>query len=211
MRYTPTGMNVCPDRTFICDTCQRSADLRLRRLGGIKLEDSKVYSFPPMIAPGATVLVLGSMPGVKSLQEQRYYANDRNYMWRILYALSGREPDDIYEERLAYAAGIGVAMWDMIGSCVRPGSLDMNIRDAEPNDLPGLVQEYPTLRALAFNGAKSHATFQKHFKDHPALTGLEVLRLPSTSPVPTPAMRNLEDRLTEWVRLKPYLRGLEEH
>ncbi|QGG54356.1 DNA-deoxyinosine glycosylase [Paenibacillus sp. B01] len=169
-------------------------------------EPTKVYSFPPLIEPGATVLVLGSMPGVKSLQAQRYYANDRNFLWRILYALSGREPDETYEERVRYAARIGVGMWDMIGSCVRPGSLDMNIRDAEPNDLPELVKAHPTLRALAFNGTKSHSIYVKHFKDHPALAGLDLLRMPSTSPVPTPAMRTLEDRLQVWEALKPYLR-----
>ncbi|SDS71387.1 G/U mismatch-specific uracil-DNA glycosylase [Paenibacillaceae bacterium GAS479] len=173
----------------------------------MKLDEDKVYSFPPLVQPGATVLILGSMPGVKSLQEQRYYANDRNYMWRILYALSGRVPDEAYEDRLAYAASIGVGMWDMISSCVRPGSLDMNIRDAVPNDLVGLVQAHPSLRALIFNGTKSFATYQKHFKNHPALANLELLRMPSTSPIPTPAMRTLEDRLAEWVRLKPYLRG----
>ncbi|WP_049868708.1 DNA-deoxyinosine glycosylase [Paenibacillus sp. D9] len=169
-------------------------------------DKDKVRSFPPMIGEGARVLVLGSMPGAKSLQEQRYYANERNYLWRLLYGLRGLEPDEAYGDRLAYAAGQGIGLWDMIDHCHREGSLDMNIRNAVPNDLPGLAASYPSLQALAFNGSKSYEIYRKHFAGHPGLAHLDLLRLPSSSPIPTPAMRTLEDRLEKWRMLLPYLK-----
>ena len=131
----------------------------------------RVHSFPPMIREGAKVLVLGSMPGAASLAANQYYGNPRNHMWRVLYGLFGLEPDEAYEDRLAFAASHGIAMWDVIASCEREGSLDANIRDEVPNDLPGLLADYPGVRGLVFNGAKSHDTFMKYFKDHPGLGG----------------------------------------
>ncbi|MFC4811973.1 DNA-deoxyinosine glycosylase [Paenibacillus sp. GCM10023250] len=165
----------------------------------------RVHSFPPMIRDGATALVLGSMPGEASLAANQYYGNPRNHLWRVLYGLYGLEPDEPYAERLAFAASRGIAMWDVIASCERAGSLDANIRDEVPNDLPGLIAEHPGIRCLAFNGAKSHDTFMKYFKDHPAFAEVAKLKLPSTSPIPTRTMRTTADRIEAWRALLPYL------
>ncbi|NBD27044.1 DNA-deoxyinosine glycosylase [Paenibacillus glycinis] len=165
----------------------------------------RVHSFPPMIREGAKVLVLGSMPGAASLAANQYYGNPRNHMWRVLYGLFGREPDEAYEDRLAFASSHGIAMWDVIASCEREGSLDANIRDEVPNDLPGLLADYPGVHGLIFNGAKSHDTFMKYFKDHPGLADLAKLKLPSTSPIPTRTMRTTADRIEAWRALMPYL------
>lgn len=166
----------------------------------------RVKSFPPMIREGATVLVLGSMPGEASIAANQYYGNPRNHMWRVLYGLFGLEPDESYEDRLAFAAAHGIAMWDVIASCERVGSLDANIRAEVPNDLPGLLADHPSVRALIFNGAKSHDTFMKYFKNHPAAAGLNKLKLPSTSPIPTRTMRTTADRIEAWRVLLPFLK-----
>ena len=76
-----------------------------------------------------------------------------------------------------------------------------------PNDLPGLLAKHPSITCLAFNGAKSHDTFMKHFKVHIAMDGLVKLKLPSTSPIPTRTMRTAADRIEAWRVLLPYLRG----
>jgi len=149
------------------------------------------------------MLVLGSMPGAASLQAHRYYWNPRNYMWRILYALfgDGREPDEAYEDRLEFALRNGVALWDTIASCERKGSLDSEIRQAVPNDIPGLLADYPDVGAIVCNGSKSLAELTKHFGDHPEVRSRELIRMPSTSPIPTRDYRGLEDRLEAWKRL----------
>ena len=117
---------------------------KFRRQGPIR-----VRSFPPIIDERSRLLVLGSMPGVASLKAHQYYGNERNYMWRILFAVfEGREPDPAYEDRLAFALRHGVALWDTIAACDRPGSLDSDIKDVEPNDIPGLLEDYPNVDTI---------------------------------------------------------------
>lgn len=163
----------------------------------------RVRSFPPVIDERSRLLVLGSMPGVASLKAHQYYGNERNYMWRILYAVfEGREPDAVYEDRLAFALKNRVALWDTIAACDRPGSLDSDIKDVEPNDIPGLLADYPNVDTIVCNGTKSHTELMKHYGDHPEVAKRRVLKLPSTSPIPTPKYRGLEDRLEAWKIIK---------
>lgn len=170
----------------------------------------KVHSFPPVIDERSTVLVLGSMPGTASLEKHQYYGHPRNHFWPVVYGLFGREPDPDYASRLDFAREHGIALWDVIAACLREGSLDSNIRDAVPNDLPGLLENYPGIRALAFNGSKSYATYMKHFAEHPATARTEHLRLPSTSPIPTPRMRTTEDRIEAWRPILSYVKEVAD-
>ncbi|GFN34019.1 DNA-deoxyinosine glycosylase [Paenibacillus xylaniclasticus] len=167
---------------------------------------SMVHSFEPVIDENCQVLVLGSMPGVPSLTLSEYYGNPRNYFWRVLYGLFGQSTvDDEYEERLAFALSHRVALWDVLKSCTREGSLDSNIRNEVVNDIPGLLKRYPSIRCLALNGTKAHDTFMRHFGKTDAARRVVCLKLPSTSPVPTRTMRNLDDRLAAWRAIVPYL------
>jgi len=172
---------------------------------------SLVQSFPPVIDERARVLVLGSMPGTASLEKFQYYGHPRNYFWPIVYRLLGAELDlDLeYEQRLAFAQQHHIALWDVIAACKREGSLDINIKEEQPNDIPALLRRYPAIKCLAFNGSKAYETFQRAFmrndETDAAMSGIVQLKLPSTSPVPTPRMRNIEDRLEEWRAVVPYL------
>ncbi|RKP55606.1 DNA-deoxyinosine glycosylase [Cohnella endophytica] len=147
---------------------------------------------------------MGSMPGVASLKAYQYYGNPRNYLWRIVYALygNGKEVDAEYEDRLAFALSHGIALWDVIASCERPGSLDSDIKKAIPNDVPGLLRRFPDIRVIACNGTKSHSELLKHFGAHPEILSRKVLRMPSTSPIPTRDYRGLEDRVEAWRAIK---------
>jgi TDG/mug DNA glycosylase family protein len=168
----------------------------------------RVESFPPFADENSRIVILGSMPGTASLRAHQYYGNPRNYLWRLLYALhDAGEPAERYEDRLAFAAEQGIALWDVIASCVRPGSLDSDIRDAVPNDVPGLLRRYPGIQVLACNGSKSYGEIGKRHRQAPELVGKTVLRLPSSSPIPTPNYRGFEDRLSAWRELLgPYLK-----
>ncbi|TVY00449.1 DNA-deoxyinosine glycosylase [Cohnella terricola] len=163
-----------------------------------------VNSFPPVIDARSRILILGSMPGVASLKAHRYYWNHRNYMWRILYRLfgDGREPDEEYDSRITFALSNGIALWDVIASCDRKGSLDSEIKQAIPNDIPGLLERYPNVKKIACNGTKSFAELNKHYGEHPEVVLRTPIRLPSTSPIPTRDYRGLEDRLEAWKRIK---------
>ncbi|QJD83739.1 DNA-deoxyinosine glycosylase [Cohnella herbarum] len=159
-----------------------------------------VHSFPPIVDADSRYLILGSMPGVASLRAQRYYWNERNFMWRILYGLfsPGSAPSERYEDRVAFALNHGVALWDVIESCERPGSLDSNIKQVIPNDIPGLLARFPKIGILVCNGTKSHSELNKHFGTDPEVVKRRIIRMPSTSPIPTRDYRGLDDRLAAW-------------
>lgn len=149
-----------------------------------------------MAAAGAKVLVLGSFPGVASLQSQQYYAHPRNQFWPILSALWGLQGSKAlnalpYAQRLPVVQAHGLAIWDVYAHCERVGSLDSAIERAELNDLPGLIQRIPSLQAIAHNGGES----ARHMKITQAL-GLPVFKLPSTSPAN--ASWSFERKLSAW-------------
>ncbi|MCX2865722.1 DNA-deoxyinosine glycosylase [Paucibacter sp. PLA-PC-4] len=132
----------------------------------------------PVWSPQARLLVLGSFPGVASLQAQQYYGHPRNHFWPILSTLWGLDLRALaYGKRLEVATARGLAIWDVYASCEREGSLDSAIRAAQPNDLAGLVRRMPALQAVAHNGGES----ARSIKITGAL-GLPAYRLPSTSP-----------------------------
>lgn len=135
-------------------------------------------SFAPVARADAELLILGSMPGEESLRQAQYYAFPQNAFWRIAGALFGFAPALPYARRLAALKKARVALWDVVGTCRREGSLDSSIKDAVPNDLPSLLARCPRLRLVACNGGASYAALRRFFPDFP----LPVVRLPSTSP-----------------------------
>ena len=86
-----------------------------------------------------------------------------------------------YETRLQMLLQHGIALWDSVGSCTRPGSLDSNIRDAVPNDFENLFKEYPNIKKVFFNGKASKTLFMRHTRKM-LLPKLQFIPLPSTSP-----------------------------
>jgi len=153
-------------------------------------------SFPPAAAEGVRVLVLGSMPGVESLRRQQYYAHPRNAFWPIMGALFGFSPALPYKERLEKLNRAGVALWDSLGGCERSGSLDSNIREPVPNDIPGLLKKYPDIHAIFCNGTASYQFLKKYHEDLFGRSGLEIRQMPSTSPAA--AMYSFEQKLRQW-------------
>jgi hypoxanthine-DNA glycosylase len=132
------------------------------------------------IADASTrLLVLGSLPGVQSLAERRYYANRRNHFWRLMTPVVGVDLVALdYPDRLAALLRAGVGLWDVIGSARRTGSLDSDIRDTDARDLKSAIATLPSLRALAFNGGKAFAVGARQRGNQP---GVDLLRLPSSS------------------------------
>lgn len=136
-------------------------------------------SFPPIVAPDTRVLVLGSLPGERSLVEQRYYAHPRNLFWRLIGSVIGADLEAlVYPTRLEALLAAGIGLWDTIASATRQGSLDTAIRDAQRNPLADLAATLPDLRAVAFNGATSARVGMAAL----AGQGLALLPLPSSSP-----------------------------
>jgi hypoxanthine-DNA glycosylase len=144
-----------------------------------------ICGFPPIAGQGARILVLGSMPGVASLAAGEYYAHPRNQFWRIAGASCGFDPGASYVHRKAALTAAGIALWDVIGSCRRPGSLDAAIDDDSivANDLAAFLASHTRIARVCFNGRRAEAAWRRHVQGQlPAGRKPEYRLLPSTSP-----------------------------
>jgi hypoxanthine-DNA glycosylase len=154
---------------------------------------------PPIARPDARLFILGSLPGDASLAAQRYYAHPQNQFWRLVGFAIGEDLHSLpYERRLERLAEHRIGLWDVIGSAERAGSLDQAIRNANHNRIEQLLQDYPALEAIAFNGAKSAAAGRKLIGDASDLT---LIDLPSSSPAHT---RPFEEKAEAWAKLAPF-------
>jgi double-stranded uracil-DNA glycosylase len=122
-----------------------------------------LVGIPPIATPAARVLVLGSMPGARSLALQQYYANPGNRFWRVAGALLGFRHDAPYPERTGALESAGVALWDVLGSCLRRGSLDAAIvKGSElPNDFAWFLRAHPSIEVIGLNGSAAASSFRR--------------------------------------------------
>lgn len=159
-----------------------------------------VCSFPPIAADGARVLILGTAPSIASLAKQQYYGHPQNAFWPIMGRLFGAERDLPYDERRRIVTQHGVAIWDVLRQCFRPGSLDSSIQaqSERPNDIAQFLRQQTQVRAIFFNGAKAEAAFRRHALPRVAKLSRELryTRLPSTSPAH--AGRTFAEKLAAW-------------
>jgi len=147
------------------------------------LGKARIRSFAPIADRRARVLVLGSMPGRASLGAGQYYANRQNAFWRIASELLCIDPGASYPSRVKALKSARIAVWDVLHSCVRQGSLDTMIEnDSEiANDFRAFFRSHRGIAHVYFNGAKAEASFRRHVLPEIAVR-LRYTRLPSTSP-----------------------------
>ena len=146
---------------------------------------TQIFSFPPIESGDARVLVLGSMPGAMSLRLQQYYGHPHNAFWKIMAKLLGLDAAGSYADRTSALVRHKLALWDVLASCVREGSLDSDIDDTSivANDFAGFLQSHPHVERVFFNGAKAESVYRKHVLPHLATKrAIAYLRMPSTSP-----------------------------
>ena len=139
----------------------------------------KISSFPPIINENSKILILGSIPGVKSLEMQQYYAHPQNKFWKLICEIFNEEFTTNYQQRIEILEKHHIALWDVIDTCERKGSLDSEIRNEEANKIEELLQNFPNIKAIFCNGQKSHKNLQKILGKK---FRLPIIVLPSTSP-----------------------------
>jgi len=193
---------------------RRAATKRPARSAPLDDTPARVASFPPQVGAGCRVLVLGTVPSLKSLEMRQSYAHPQNLFWPFMGVLFDAGPELPYAERIARLHVAGVGIWDVLKHCERPGSLDSSILVASevPNDIPALLETYPTIEAIALNGAKAQQVFARRIA--PAipperLDRIALLALPSTSPANAsiPGAEKLE-RWSELLRWATPSQGL---
>ena len=160
---------------------------------------SRVQSFPPIADAKARILILGSMPGKASLAAGQYYAHGQNLFWHILGDVTGAGPALPYAARARALRSCGIALWDVLASCAREGSLDSAIDDASisANDFVAFYRAHPRIAHVFFNGAKAEACYRKHVLPLLAdgLGPASYRRLPSTSPANASMSRAYKQKL----------------
>ncbi len=145
-----------------------------------------VYSFAPIATPRARVLILGSMPGERSLAQQEYYAHPHNSFWPIMGAIFDA-PVTTYAQKTALIRNHDIALWDVLKACTRAGSLDQAIDRTSivANDFAQFLAQHAHIAHILFNGSAAHDIFMRHVskKLPPELQArLTLHKLPSTSP-----------------------------
>ncbi|MGA8204105.1 MAG: DNA-deoxyinosine glycosylase [Woeseiaceae bacterium] len=152
--------------------------------------------FAPIARRDARILVLGSLPSRRSLQVGEYYAHSRNAFWPIIAELTG--VSGAYAERCAALTGRRIALWDVLESSERPGSMDAAIRrdTARANDFDAFFAEHPHIERICFNGRTAARLFKELVEPSTGTSGAESIVLPSTSPAY--AALPFEDKLGRW-------------
>ncbi|MET0264218.1 MAG: DNA-deoxyinosine glycosylase [Duganella sp.] len=157
--------------------------------------------FAPVVDADTRLLVLGSLPGEKSLAQAQYYAHPQNRFWMLMSAVIGVELLALdYATRLQTLLQHGVGLWDVVAQARRSGSLDSNIRDRDDNDLPALLARHPAIKTIAFNGGTAHRLGLKILGEHAAR--YHIIALPSSSPAYTLAYA---EKLASWTTLRTVL------
>ena len=156
-------------------------------------------SFPPVVDPAVRVLILGSLPGDRSLAARQYYAHPQNQFWRLMSAVLDRDLIALaYPDRLAALLEDRVGLWDVVATARRPGSTDAALAEIEPNNIAALAAALPHLRAIAFNGGNAF----KHRLKQLGSTARATVALPSSSPLHTVGF---DAKVPAWLELRSHL------
>lgn len=139
-------------------------------------------SFNPISNSDATVLILGTMPGDKSLELGEYYAHPRNRFWKIISTITGNDLPLNYSEKKQLLLKTKIGIWDVAHKANRKGSLDISIKNEKPNDLNDFISKHKNLKVIGFNGIKSEKLYDKYFDRKDKII---YISLPSTSPANT--------------------------
>ena len=157
-----------------------------------------LYSFAPVAGNHAKILILGSMPGEASLAANQYYAHHRNAFWPIITQWLKIHPDAPYEEKITALKSSQIALWDVLKSCKRTGSLDSMIEiDTQTiNDFQSFFATHKKITHVFFNGGKAEACFKRYVLAKNDLGLIKLSRLPSTSPAN--ARLSFDDKCRIW-------------
>ena len=165
---------------------------------------SAINGFAPIVTGNASVLILGSMPSEASLLRQQYYGHPRNAFWPIMGALLGSDPELCYQLRKEMLMENRIAVWDVLQSCNRLGSLDSSIKLAtiRTNDFTGFFAEYKYIKRVFFNGRMAEKLYKKRILPtlNHRFSYLEYQCLPSTSPAN--ASLKFEQKIEAWKVIK---------
>jgi hypoxanthine-DNA glycosylase len=153
----------------------------------------KSFSFAPFVTQTSNILILGTMPGTRSLELNQYYGHNQNNFWKFMFLILKEDFSNDYQTRKELLQKNNIALWDVLQFCDRVGSLDSAIKNEIANDFETFLTQHPKIKTIIFNGQKAAAFFKKyvHLKKE-----YQLVTLPSTSPAN--ASKNFQSKLEEW-------------
>ncbi len=157
----------------------------------------KIYSFPPISDKRAKVLILGTMPGERSLKLNQYYGHGGNTFWKLMFTIFEETFSNHYDKRKEMLIRYNIALWDVLQACEREGSSDSSILKEEPNNFKLFFENHPEIKIIAFNGQNAESYFLKYSNHIPEI---KFISLPSTSPSNT--WKTFDEKLSEWKTIK---------
>lgn len=159
---------------------------------------NQIYSFPPIVDEQSKILILGSMPGQKSLEKNEYYANPQNQFWKLMFHIFNESFSTDYSTKKNLLKRNKIALWDTIESCERKGSLDSNIKNETQNSITDLLSQYPNIKYIICNGQKAYKNVARQLGKYP-----NIHLMHSTSPAHT---IKFEEKLAQWQKILDFLK-----
>lgn len=153
----------------------------------------KSFSFSPIADNDANILILGTMPGTKSLELNQYYGHNQNNFWKFMFTIFKEDFSNDYATKKALLQKNKIALWDVLQFCDRVGSLDSAIKNEIANDFETFLKEHSNIKTILFNGQKAAAFFKKYVQ---LKNSYQLITLPSTSPAN--ASKTYQSKLEEW-------------
>jgi hypoxanthine-DNA glycosylase len=153
----------------------------------------KSFSFPPIAPKNAHILILGTMPGTKSLELNQYYGHNQNNFWKFMFQIFNEDFSSDYETKKALLLKNNIALWDVLQFCDRVGSLDSAIKNEIANDFETFLKQHQNIKTIVFNGQKAAAFFKKYVH---LQKSYQLITMPSTSPAN--ASQAFQSKLEQW-------------
>lgn len=150
-------------------------------------------AFSPFVNSNSKILILGTMPGEKSLELQEYYGNKGNSFWKLLFKLFDQPLPETFTEKKQLLIENDIALWDVLEFCERTGSLDSNIKNEVPNDFKSFYKEYPNLKHVFFSSKNASKYYDKYIGRR---NDISYTVLPS--PSGANASKSFLQKLEEW-------------
>lgn len=157
------------------------------------------HPLQPIYDKNSKVLILGTMPSIKSRENGFYYAHPKNRFWSTLSKVYGEKIGDTKEEKIEFLLNHKIALFDVLKSCEISSSSDNTIKNPIPNDLTKILDN-SSVSTIFTTGKKAYDLYMKYI--YPT-TNIKAILLPSTSPAN--CKKGIEDKLfTEYLKIKDY-------
>ncbi|MFV0249317.1 MAG: DNA-deoxyinosine glycosylase [Tenacibaculum sp.] len=157
------------------------------------MSQNYIESFDPLLTNSPKILILGTLPGVESLKVQQYYGHARNVFWKIIFQFFKQPPTTNYSYKIDLLKQNKIALWDVCRVAKRKTSLDSDIKGEKPNAVEKLVEAYPSIVAIGFNGKKARELYDTFFNRK---ASIDYHTLLSTSPAN--AKYSFEEKFNNW-------------